>query len=85
MVVAAARRFAARLPGTGRGFGHLEGDVATVPNDLCAGLDQMLARGDQQPVLDLLRQGQFRLWVRSGCAGDPAPRSAVGCNAYMIR
>ena len=43
-----------------RDFRRPEGDIATVADDLCAGLDQLLAQARERPVLD-------RFWGRK-CA-----------------
>ena len=38
--------------------GHPEGNIATMADDLCAGLDELLLEGRQRPVLDRLRRCQ---------------------------
>ena len=35
-------------------IGHLEGDVATVTDDLCADLDQLIFEARQRPIFDRL-------------------------------
>ncbi len=40
---------------------ELKGNVATVPHDLRADLDELVAQGGERPMLDLLRQRQERV------------------------
>jgi hypothetical protein len=49
-----------------RDLGKLELDVPTVPSHLGANLDQLLAQRDERSVLDFVRQGPCRLWVKPG-------------------
>ena len=52
-------------------LGELESDVATMPDDLGADLDQLFPQGGQRPALDLLWQRQSLLWVMTGSQGLP--------------
>ena len=47
-------------------FGKLERDIATMPDDLGADLDQLFPQCGERTVFDLLRQRQCLLWVTSG-------------------
>ncbi len=54
----------------------MEGDIATLADDLGGDLDQRLSKRRQRPMLYFLRYGELLLWVRCGPSAAPPGRSA---------
>ncbi len=63
---------------------ELKGDIAAMSHDLRADLDELLPRHGQRPVLEVLRQRQCLLRVKSRRTATPPGRSAPGGKADEI-